>query len=127
MSYADAAFHVAPDIVLDLPACPPINRLRKIDWRGHKAHKAWREQAGKHLMLARSGGKKLGAISGRFEIELTMDDRIKCDLDATIKQVSDFCVLHGFVRDDSPRYMRKITIQWGDIAPGIRVVLRPCE
>lgn len=124
--YCDPPFSVTPDIVLILPAPPPTNKLRRIDWRNHAKHKAWREQAGKHLMLARSGGKKLGAISGRFELILTMDGRLKRDLDSTIKSVADFVVLHGLVKDDGYKYMRKITLQWGDVE-GIKVVLRGIE
>lgn len=123
----DRPFSCPPDIVLSLPCPPAANKLRKIDWRNHRKHKAWRHEAGLNVLVAKSGGRKLGAIVGRFELEITMDETLKCDLDATIKSVTDFCVSIGLVRDDGPKYMRKVTLLWGDAPEGIKVTLRGIE
>lgn len=109
------------EITFAIPTPPSLNKTRRIDWAGHKAHKSWRSDAGWSMVPA---ARKFGKIFGPFEIEVTVDNSVKFDLDSTPKAIIDACVAYGLVPDDAPKYMRKITIQWGDVSGGVAVVLR---
>lgn len=127
--YTDPPFAVAPDIVLDLSAPPPINQVRRINWAKHAKHMEWRRRMGNSVLEFLSMARKQKApthIAGRFEVVITVDENANFDLDAIHKQVIDFVVNACLVTDDSKEFMRKITIQWGDVE-GVKVILRPCE
>lgn len=112
------------EIVINASAPPAGNKVRRIDWKNHKSHAKWRDDFWWRLVQSKIRGTPKGLISGAFEIEVTVSNDAKTDLDSSIKQIIDACVVYGLVPDDSPKYMRKITLQWGSIPEGIRVVLR---
>lgn len=113
-------------IWLDLPVPPSTNKIRRIDWKNHAAHKAWQRAAGNAIIAARC--RKVDPIrglriDGRYELRLILDESVGLDTDATIKAVNDMMKRSLLVRDDSPKYCRRIVIEFGDVPAGIRVIL----
>jgi hypothetical protein len=52
-SMADPPFAVAPDIVLDLPPPPSVNRTRRVDWSAIRGVKAWQNVANAYVLAAK--------------------------------------------------------------------------
>lgn len=120
-NFDDPPFACPPDIVLDLPAPVSVNRIRKIDWVGHRRGKAWRREADADFLLQKRSLSP--AITGRFEIIITLRDGSQIDADNTAKIIIDSVRRYRLITDDSPKYMRRVVIQFGDVA-GCRVTVR---
>lgn len=117
-------FAVPADIVLELPTPLSVNRTRRIDWENYKHVKAWlREADGMFLMQKR---KLAPAIKGRYEIIITLQDGSAIDADNPVKILIDFVRRVKLVSDDSPAFMRRVTIEFGAVE-GCRVTVRPVE
>jgi hypothetical protein len=122
-SMADAPFHAPPDVVLDLPPPVSVNKTRRIDWGGMKRAKNWRKVANGYLMMVRQRPTRIP----RFEILIVLDEAtVACDADNSAKMVIDYLRLIEIIEDDSPKHMRKVTIEWGHAPLGCRVTVRPC-
>jgi Holliday junction resolvase RusA-like endonuclease len=124
-------FAVALDIVLDLPPPPSVNKTRRVDWKGNQILKGWKEAADGYTTLAKCRpdnpirGRK---IEGTWEAIITFDSRVhRLDLDNGIKALLDYAKRIELVTDDSLRYLRRITVQWGTPPTGCRLVLRGME
>ena len=117
----DLPFAPPVDIVLNLPAPLSVNRTRKIDWRNYKKVTAWQRQADASFLMQKRGLP--APILGRYEIILTLRDGSQIDADNTAKQVIDSIRRFQLIRDDSPTYMRRLTIEFGDVE-GCRVTVR---
>ena len=122
MSQADPPFAVPPDIVLDLPPPLSVNRTRKIDWKAYPKVKEWIRQA--DFMFLTQKRSIPPVITGRYEIILTLSDNVLIDIDNTPKLVIDTVRRFRLVPDDNPNYLRKLTIELGNVA-GCRVTIRP--
>lgn len=123
-SFADRPFGCPPDWVLDIPLPPSVNQTRKINWRGHKTHKAWRKAAGWHL---RANGQYKAAPRRLQQYELTVTlDESKCRLDPDnpVKAAIDLLRSLEIITDDSPKYARRIVVEWGEAPDGCRLTLR---
>lgn len=59
--------------------------------------------------------------------KITVDEAIRCDLDAMIKSLIDYCVRIELVTDDSPKYLRRLIVEWGTVPAGCRVEIRGME
>jgi hypothetical protein len=115
-------------IILDLPVPISVNKLRRIDWASHKAAGRWREQADRHLLIAKTrADNPVRCLSlERFEIEITLDDDIvNLDLDNSLKMLIDYIKHRSIIRDDSKKCMRKLTVIWGSAPEGCRVRVLP--
>lgn len=123
----DLPFLPPPDTVLDLPAPLSVNKTRKIDYAAMPAVKAWRENARKLLLVAWAGGKKPKKITGAFEAMLILSDESNIDLDNGIKQLLDYAKRLELIVDDSKKYFRRLTIEWGAAPEGCRLILRPMD
>ncbi len=128
-SFADAPFHAPPDVVLDLPVPLSVNRLRKIDWTNHKKAQNWRKVANGFLMVAKT--RKVNPVRfnriPRFHLTIMLDDDLALiDLDNSLKLLIDYLHHVGIVADDSPKHLRKLTVEWGHVPIGCRVTVRPC-
>lgn len=120
-------FGCPPDIVLDLPVPPSVNRTRKVDWRGHSKYVAWRREADKHFLLVKRENKGR-EITGQFEAIVTISgEHTSIDLDNGVKALLDYARRLELVPDDSPKYLRKLTVEWGKAQEGCRLTLRPIE
>jgi Holliday junction resolvase RusA-like endonuclease len=128
-SMADAPFHCPPNITIDLPCPPSVNRI----WRSNRAgpkrvsiskeYDSWKRSAD---ALAMSTGQFRGlkTIVGKFEAEIIIKRR-PGDLDNRTKGVLDWLQSRGVITDD--KYCERLTIAWGDAPTGCRVTVRPCE
>src|SRR5258708_17709085 len=125
-SYSDPPFHVKPDIVLDLPRPPSVNRI----WRAQKAGKkrvsispeydAWKRQADK-MIMATGAFRGIKCIKGKFEVEIVIQ-RCRGDVDNRCKAVLDFLQSRGVVEDD--KNCERVTVGWGEAPAGARVTVR---
>lgn len=99
------------EIVLDLPAPPAANRLRRIDWANKSRHRAWQKQCDARLLAMRHRYPRPAV--DRFAIDILLDRRAKFDLDATLKATLDYLVRIELVPDDSQKYLDDVHIHWG--------------
>lgn len=77
-------------------------------------------------MLAWAGGKKPMLIPGQFEAKIILPDTAGgADLDNTPKRVIDYAKRLGLIVDDSPKYMRRVVIEFGAVSEGCRLILTP--
>jgi Holliday junction resolvase RusA-like endonuclease len=127
-STADAPFHCPPDIIIDLPTPPSVNRI----WRANRAgpnkvsispeYKVWKKHAdGMALSMAQFRGLK--TIVGPFEAKIVLK-RIRGDLDNRSKGVLDWLQSRGVIADD--KFCERLVLEWGDAPTGCRVTVRPC-
>ncbi len=125
-SMTDRPFACPPDIVLDLPVPPSVNRTRRSHGPGIRLVNEWAKRADM-MVMARRRPIMRGEwqLQGRFEIEITVSERCRSDLDNLPKSLIDYLRRIKIVRNDSPKYMRKVTLQWGDAPEGVRVTVRP--
>ncbi len=109
------------DCTLDVPVPPSVNRTRRVDWRGHRQMVEWRRQAGLGLIeLGQFRGRPQGI--GRYELTITLDEaQCALDPDNTAKAAADFLKSINVITDDSPRYCRRIVIEWGVAPRGARL------
>jgi Holliday junction resolvase RusA-like endonuclease len=116
------------DIILDLPAPLSVNKLRRINWRTHKQAALWKDMADRFLLVAKTrkvNPVKLKSIK-RFELFIMLDENlVSIDLDNTLKLLIDFLRHRNVIEDDSPKHMRKLTVEWGRAPDGVRVTVRP--
>lgn len=110
-------------ICLDLPPPISVNKTRKINWKSHRAVEKWLRQADMSIM-AGGGVRKLGKIPDKFEVRIILDDNhSSCDLDNAAKILIDYCRRLQVIVDDNKKYMRRVTLEWGEAPKGCRVVL----
>ena len=121
-SMADRPFGWPPDIVLDLPAPLSVNRTRKIDWKTYPKVRAWLKNADAHFLMQKR--RLPPAITGRYEIILTLRDGSAIDADNTVKIAIDAARRYRLVTDDSPEFMRRVVVEFGDVE-GCRLTVRP--
>ena len=122
----DAPFWPPEDLVVDLPTPLSTNRTRRIDWRSMKSRAEWKKLADAMLLeqWRRLKGKE---IKGRFEAIITLPHNYRADIDNSAKGVLDFLTTIKLIPDDSPKYLRRLTVELGDIPSGCRVILRGME
>jgi len=123
----DRPFGAPLDIELSLPPPPSVNRTRKIDWANYPQVKKWRKTSNNFLIFDWSGGKRPKPILGHYEILIILGEGVLLDVDNGLKCLIDLPVRLGLVVDDAPRYLRKLTVEWGDAPRGCRLILRPRE
>jgi Holliday junction resolvase RusA-like endonuclease len=111
------------EISIDLPEPLSVNATRRVDWRNHAKVKAWLKQADAQFLMQKRGlaGR---SIAGRYEITITLRDGSQKDADNCAKLAIDAMRRFRLVPDDSPEFMRRVTIEFGDVA-GCRVAIRP--
>jgi Holliday junction resolvase RusA-like endonuclease len=109
-------------IVFDLPSPLSVNRTRRIDWKNYRRVKEWQAQADAAFL---SQKRKLPPpILGQYEIIITLRDGSRIDADNTVKLLCDAARRYQLVSDDSPKFMRRVTIEFGDVE-GCRVTIKP--
>lgn len=112
------------EVTMDLPLPPSTNKRRRIDWRGHDDYKAWKKDAGWHSVCARQFRPALDAHFQQFELTVTLSADCKVDPDNILKQILDFLVSYQIVPDDSPKFARRIIIEWGEAPDGCKLTVR---
>lgn len=111
-------------IVLDLPAPLSVNRTRRMDWSAKRGIDAWVDQADRLVM---SQGKLPNPLMNRYEAIVVLRDGSGLDCDNAVKGVLDYARRIGLVADDSPKYLRKLTVEFGDAPFGCKLTLREWE
>jgi Holliday junction resolvase RusA-like endonuclease len=128
-SYSDAPFHAPPDIILDLPPPPSVNRTRKVDWAQRRGVTAWHNVANAYVLAAKARPVrplKLAKVS-RFELLIVISEHhTRIDLDNGLKSLIDYLRKIELIEDDSPKHMRRLTVEFGWAPTGCRVTVRPC-
>ena len=120
----DPPFMVPIEAVLDLPPPPSVNKTRRVDWANKRVHDNWIKAADMSVM-ARGGMRHLARMPAQFEAMLVLNEQLNdLDLDNSIKTVIDYARRLKVVIDDSKRFMRRVTIEWGDAPTGCRLTLR---
>jgi Holliday junction resolvase RusA-like endonuclease len=110
-------------VVLDLPAPLSVNRTRRIDYRSMPAICEWKRKADA-LFLLQKRRLLSEKITGPFEVTIIVNEGSRQDLDNGIKVLIDTARAYGLVPDDSPRFLRKLTVEFGDAPEGARVLIR---
>lgn len=123
---SDRPFALPPDVVLDLPVPPSVNRTRRVDWKGKRQTGKWSKSADKFVMLARTKRRDMFDLKlSRFEVHVVLsEDHTGIDLDNSIKELVDYLCRAGLIENDAPKNMRKITAEWGHAPEGCRVTLK---
>jgi Holliday junction resolvase RusA-like endonuclease len=112
---------MSSDIVLDLPVPPSVNRTRRVDWRSMARRADWEHAANTLALLNRKQRK----ITGKFEVLITLSERhTRMDLDNCVKELIDYARKIELITNDSPKYMRRIVVDWGHAPEGVRLTLR---
>lgn len=119
---------VIPDIVLDLPSPPSVNRTRKINWAARRAVEAWKNVAHAYVLAAK--GRSVAPLKltkiPKFELTVTLSrHHTRIDLDNGLKAVIDYCRQIELIEDDSPKHMCRLVVEYGLAPHGCRVVVRP--
>lgn len=128
-SFSDPPFAVPPDIVLDLPAPPSVNKVRRVDWSNVRVVKAWQNVANAYVLAAKgrtNSPLKLVKVP-RFELHILLSEHhTRIDLDNGLKALIDYLRKIELIEDDSPKHMRRLLVEWGNAPLGCRVTVRPC-
>ena len=109
-------------VVLDLPAPLSVNRTRRIDRSSMPALKDWRRKADALFLPQRRKLLAGGNITGPFEATIIINPTSRLDLDNGIKLLIDAARGYGLVPDDSPKYLRKLTVEFGEAPEGARMM-----
>lgn len=128
-SQSDPPFACPPDVVLDLPCPPSVNRTRRVNWAAKRETDAWRNVANAYVLAAKGRAVNPLRMSKvkRFELVITLSEHhTKIDLDNGLKALIDYLRYIEIIEDDSYKHMRKLTVQWGLAPHGCRVAVRPC-
>lgn len=121
---SDRPFGLPPEITLDLPVPPSVNRTRKIDLCSLRLVNEWKQAADKFVLTQRRGQPR--KIFGGYELLITLsEDHTSIDLDNGIKSLIDYLRKIEIVEDDSPKFFRRLTVEWGQALEGCRVTVRP--
>lgn len=126
-SMTDPPFAVPPDIILDLPAPPSVNRTRKIDWKGKRQLTAWGNTADAYVLAAK--GRAVQPLKLRkiacFELHILISEHhTRIDLDNGLKALIDYLRRIELIEDDGPKHMRRLTVEWGLAPHGCRVTVK---
>jgi Holliday junction resolvase RusA-like endonuclease len=86
------------------------------------AQREWKRQSDSLYLLQKCG---LGKITGPFEATIIINEGSRQDLDNSVKQLLDTARGYGLIPDDGPRYMRKLTVEFGEAPEGARLKIMP--
>jgi len=108
-----------------LPKPPSVNAMY-LNMRGHgriisPKYRAWKKDAEWSI-----SGIRLENFVGPVQIEIVIEESPRSDLDNFCKPICDFLVQHKIIVDDKCKYVRKITIEWGDV-DGAIVTIKQVE
>lgn len=89
--------------------------------RGKTArYKKWLHDAGMMLVCQRAK-----PVMGQVEINIVVSEKSRCDPDNAIKALLDAIVSRGLIEDDSPRFVRRLTLERSDKIEGSLITIRP--
>jgi hypothetical protein len=98
-----------------------VNRTRRIDYRSMPAQRAWKSKADA-LFLSQKRKLLPNVVAGPFEVSITIASSSRLDLDNGIKLLLDTVREYGLIPDDSPRYLRRLIVEFGEASEGARLM-----
>lgn len=110
--------------MLDLPTPLSVNKTRRIDWASKGRIDAWVKSADALVM---SKGRRPKPLPGRYEATIVLPEDSAGDLDNLPKMILDYARRIELVVNDSPRYMRRLILEFGDAPEGCRLILKSLE
>lgn len=114
----------AGEVKFVLPLPPSTNNLFiNLPGRGRcisGEYQRWRDAAD----AAMRGMRMPKDGRGPWFITITVEDKGRRDIDNFAKAVLDHLVRHAIIEDDSRKFVRKLTVQFGDIT-GCEVEIMP--
>lgn len=112
-----------PAIVIDIPVPPSVNKMRRWNKAAQPIIDAWVKHAHGVVTASRTYKREL-AIDGPYELRIVLNEAMcRSDPDNVVKAGIDYLRRIELIRDDSPRYARRITIEWGEAPEGCRLIL----
>lgn len=109
-------------MILTLPVPPSTNNLFiNLPGRGRVisgGYQRWKDAAKDALW-----GQKITRFNVPVAVTITVPDKGRRDADNFNKGIMDFLVCHEIIEDDSRRYVRRLTVQFGDVEDCIVEVL----
>lgn len=118
---ASPPFGLPAEFTLSLPKPLSVNRTRRMDWSAKPKIRAWVRSADN---LVRSQGKLPKRISGPYEAIITLPYDSTIDADNTIKGLVDYVRRLELVDNDSPKFMRRLVVEFGDVPTGSKITIR---
>jgi Holliday junction resolvase RusA-like endonuclease len=121
---------IAGDIILDLPPPPSVNRTRRLDYSSLRIINAWKNVANAYVLAAKGRVDQPLRLTKvpRFELFVTLSEQhTKIDLDNGLKALIDYLRKIELIEDDSPKHMRRLTVEWGNAPHGCRVTVRAVQ
>jgi crossover junction endodeoxyribonuclease RusA len=122
---------------VDLPFPPPLsacftNRVGRSKKTGQqfvsrvttKRYELWQKQA-RQMISEQRPAKLSGEVS--IYVRLVAPDRRERDAGNCEKAILDSLTKAGIIRDDSNRYVRRLTFEWHDHGPECVVLIQPLE
>jgi Holliday junction resolvase RusA-like endonuclease len=117
------------DVVLDIPTPPSVNVIRKVNPAGVGVHERWKVAADRALLASGQyrAAKRIG-IPERFELTIILNEaKCRLDLDNCCKSALDYLRRIELIKNDDHRFLRKLTVIWGEAPAGARLILRGAE
>jgi hypothetical protein len=113
------------EITLDLPVPPSVNRIRRVDWANHKKRQQFYLRADLFLTAHGPHPAPVRLITGGYEIRIQIPETLcGIDLDNHCKAILDYLVSREIVPDDSKRFLRRLTIEWGSPVPACHITIK---
>jgi hypothetical protein len=111
-------------ITIDLPAPYSVNSTRRVNWGYIAKHRKWQAEA--DAIVTISGQHKQNPILGQYEVKFIIDDgKCRSDPDNIIKALLDYVrVRLQLITDDSPKYIRKYSVEYGYAPEGVRMIIK---
>lgn len=108
----------------DLPAPISTNALFFNLPRGGRAktekYKKWIADARWSLLAQRAR-----PVAGQVRLKFLVGEKVKIDPDNALKSCIDVLVAHGVIENDSPKFVRGISLEWSSEIDGVRVIIEP--
>ena len=126
-SMTDPPFAAPPDIVLDLPAPPSVNRTRKLDFTSLRITNEWKAVANAYVLAAKARKNSPLRLSKvqKFELHVVMAEGSRTDLDNGLKILIDYLRKIEAIENDSPKHLRRLVVEFGHAPFGCRVTVKP--
>lgn len=124
--FTDRPFGCPPDIVLDIPLPPSVNRTRRIDHAAAAMVETWKRAADLTLMASGQyrAARKAEPLE-RFELQIILcEKRCPLDPDNPVKAAVDYLRRIELIKNDDKRYMRRLVVEWGEAPEGCRLILK---
>ena len=113
---------------LELPFPPTLNTcFQNIPGRGRAVTPRYREWINEALWVLKSQRPVMHETEVSISIGLVAPDRRARDADNLIKPVLDLLVKGRVLKDDSNKYVRRVTVQWVPSGPPCVVLISQYE